>query len=1611
MAIRYTPAACLGALLLLALLAMPATGQSVAHYWNFNDSAGGDAPWPEPVEATQGDGSITYSFAPENLDDFGGTSDNAQGGDPAGDSFSVVGQSQNGEHFDLNVSTAGLEAIEIAYATRGTDTGFDTHTVSYSTDGGGSFEELDTFTDRNDSSWDVLTADLSGIDAANDNPDLVIRITVDGASSGSGNNRFDNITVSGFSEDDAPPEGVQPIVDVREDARNAGSGEVTATIQGTVTRARGDFAYLQDATAGMTVRQPNGDFADDVADGTIAEGTEVELTGTISFFQGLTQINEDDLQEYEIVSQGNALPAPQLVTLDDIASDGQAFKAQLLQVVDMNISASTSTFESGTNYDVSDGSGSDLELRIPNESDTALDGQPIPPAEATFTGVLSQFNGAGPGEVFPDEGYQLMGIEEGDLEATGDPGDDPDVVSIEDARAESDGTQVTVEGIATRSRGRYVRIQDETAGIVIFDSDADFSDTVVEGDSIRITSTLSTFNEARQLDTPPDDLLILSRNNDLPDPQEITLNELNSNGEAYEAQLVQVEDVTFDTDDLLFTASTSYDISDPTDTGEFRLQQDRDTALDGEPIPQEPFTYQGIVGRFNDVFQLEGVNIRDVSIGDPIDTADALICQIQGTGFTTPAEDLEVTTRNNVVTVLADNGFYMQMTEREDECADQASRGLFVFTGGSPSVNPGDLVDITATAVDFNGSTQLAEGPDIEVVGSASIPDPVTFDANTPSTGPQIVPDLYRYQSMLVRVEDGITTSATDNFGTFYVDAGGELSIERTYRQPGIAFPGQEGIPVWDGNQQLFQIDAAPSDLPSSFDVEVPRGVAVNVAEGPLTFAFGEHVLWPTELDVDAPESLDDFEDQVVSGARELEGDEFSIATFNLFDLFGPGDGDSTPGGYADRLDKQAVYICDLMQAPTMLGIQEVGSQSTLEDLADAIEDECGVSYGAYTPADQPSNFTTAALVQSDVENVTTQGLGADETFGGGSRVHDRVPFLVQGTIEAEGENVPMSMLVLHNRSRIGIEDPSNQDFVIEKRLAQSESVAQMVQDFQENNPGLPLAVVGDFNAFEFTDGYVDVLGEIQGTVTPGDQLLEGNVEVSPPLTNQVTELPPKDRYSFVFEGAAQVLDHVLTNQALDAGVTYRSYIRANSDAPSSSSSFIGDANTTLRSSDHDAMVTYISPSELNLELLSVDVERSFDDPASSASYRLVGLPGNADVDLAETLTGTAGPDWRAFRETGEAEDEDAFLEEYDGSDAFAFRPGRGFWVIAQDNWSFTGEITTFTGSNGSLSVPIQEGWNIVSNPLDSDVDWSAVQNENSTNAPLWQWDGTWSETSTFSSATSGEAYYLLNEDGLDELAFPDNANQAQAPQADATEADEHLLGPLHLTATVDDTPVSGVSVAFDPERSETQAHRAPPAHFETTGTVRFAEGDGEHAHMVVPTHVDAHTFDLVVRGTPGATATLQIDDMETLTTSEGTSPDLRLIDDGGREHDLRTGSVSVVLDEEDGTADLTLQIGALDSIDEALPERLEILSNYPNPFQGQTTLEYTVPESMDIEIVVYNVLGQRVATLESGTQSAGTHQLGWDGRSGGSSLASGVYFVRISGNGETDTQRVTIVR
>jgi len=89
------------------------------------------------------------------------------------------------------------------------------------------------------------------------------------------------------------------------------------------------------------------------------------------------------------------------------------------------------------------------------------------------------------------------------------------------------------------------------------------------------------------------------------------------------------------------------------------------------------------------------------------------------------------------------------------------------------------------------------------------------------------------------------------------------------------------------------------------------------------------------------------------------------------------------------------------------------------------------------------------------------------------------------------------------------------------------------------------------------------------------------------------------------------------------------------------------------------------------------------------------------------------------------------------------------------------------------------------------------------------------------------------------------------------------------------------------------------------------------------------------------------------------------------------------------------------------LPRSVSLTQNYPNPFNAATIIKFNLPVKTDVNLEVFNILGQRVAVLAEGTMDAGHHAVTFDA----SNLGSGMYFYRLDAGEYSDTRKMTVLK
>ena len=101
------------------------------------------------------------------------------------------------------------------------------------------------------------------------------------------------------------------------------------------------------------------------------------------------------------------------------------------------------------------------------------------------------------------------------------------------------------------------------------------------------------------------------------------------------------------------------------------------------------------------------------------------------------------------------------------------------------------------------------------------------------------------------------------------------------------------------------------------------------------------------------------------------------------------------------------------------------------------------------------------------------------------------------------------------------------------------------------------------------------------------------------------------------------------------------------------------------------------------------------------------------------------------------------------------------------------------------------------------------------------------------------------------------------------------------------------------------------------------------------------------------------------------------------------------------------LNIYLIESVNSDIPEKFSMAPAYPNPFNPVTHIEYSIPTSSMVEITIYDLVGRKLEKLVSEQKEPGYYHVKWDA----SSIASGVYLVRMEANDNNFTQKIVLMK
>lgn len=762
----------------------------------------------------------------------------------------------------------------------------------------------------------------------------------------------------------------------------------------------------------------------------------------------------------------------------------------------------------------------------------------------------------------------------------------PQVLTGEQINEDAESELVTVKDVTLSGSGQNLTATDGTKEFIVRD-ERGILDLQTDVNYSSITGIVQQYNDAYQIiPRDPSDTVI--------DTSVLRPAVANPGTGTF----VGPQDVTLSTTTADAEIFYTLDGSDPKENG-IRYES---------PIHIENSMTLKTVVKTNDTFS--AVTTFAYKITDKIRIHD-----IQGANHTSPMNGQTVEGVEGVVTsTFVSSGttyYFIQTPDTEADGDARTSEGIILYGGRSiAGIQVGDLVKVNGKVSEYAiegysdrqqtdmKMTQIdTRSGNVEVIESGvTLPDPITIDASNLPTEFIDSDNLAVFNPEKDAIDfweslEGMRVQ-TNNLKSVGPQQYGDLVtvLEGT---PTETYNGGILLEKNDPNPERIQFRLEPNVEARDFDVAT--GDRFN---GPITgvvgYSYGNYKIQA---------SLEEMKAAFVKGDSkrettfiEAEADKLTIASYNL---------ENFSNNVKETSDEKALKLAkafvEELNSPDIIGVTEVqdnngqdagdsAADQSYQRLIDNIVSIGGKSY-KYVNIDPEYNKDGGAPNANirvgflyNPERVSlTEGMPAGDAttavgYENGKLTHNpgridplnpafnssRKPLAAQ--FDFQGENVVV--IANHWNSKGGDTGffGSTQPVVLGSEV-QRKQIAQIVHDFvadvKTDNPEANVVALGDFNDFEFSDAL---------------QIFKGDL-----MTNMVETVPAVDRYSYVYQGNSQVLDHILVSNHL-AAATEIDMIHVNADFTEMSG----------RASDHDPVLAQIDfTPEPEVELTRYTVENN----------------------------------------------------------------------------------------------------------------------------------------------------------------------------------------------------------------------------------------------------------------------------------------------------------------------------------------------------------------------------------------------------------------------------------
>ena len=377
----------------------------------------------------------------------------------------------------------------------------------------------------------------------------------------------------------------------------------------------------------------------------------------------------------------------------------------------------------------------------------------------------------------------------------------------------------------------------------------------------------------------------------------------------------------------------------------------------------------------------------------------------------------------------------------------------------------------------------------------------------------------------------------------------------------------------------------------------------------------------------------------------------------------------------------------------------------------------------------------------------------------------------------------------------------------------------------------------------------------------------------------------------------------------------------------------------------------------------------------------------------------------------------------------FSFPPGRAYWLVSNIERNFPLRSGRTVTTDTSFQKVVNPGWNMIGNPFNFDINWSDCAVSSNKITPPYGWTGLDGYETDAKVLEPWKGYWIYNSSSTYEYIF---IHPVEASLSKSDPKLHSLTGHLEESAWLiqlsagngdsrDTYNYAGVRPGADIEFDVYDRPEPPPAFSENVALYfnhsEWKSHGGKYAADIRQESKNGQVWDMYVDCVPGDESVqiswkfiqnlpdawkaylLDIEDQVAVDLSgkqiHAFSP--------GEDHEQRVfkiiaGDEAFVQQHREG---ISLE-----------PVEFRLYPNAPNPFNPVTTLHYSLPRKADMELSIYNALGQRVRHILKKDCNAGHHTVLWDGTdNSGMRLASGIYICQLKAVDKVATRKMILIK